>query len=57
MPGYGSGLERMRVHAERSAELMAAAGVSDRAVDLVRHQADPVDPILGGLLLIADEAS
>jgi hypothetical protein len=57
MPGYGSGLERMRVHAERSAELMAAAGVSDRAVDLVRHQADPADPILGGLLLVADEAS
>jgi len=56
MPGYRSGLERMCVHAERSAELMAAAGVSDRAVDLVRNQADPADPILGGLLLVADEA-
>ena len=56
IPGFGAGLERMRTHAERSAELMAAAGASDRAVDLVRHQADPADPILGGLLLAADEA-
>ncbi len=57
MPGYRSGMERMRVHAERSADLLAAAGASARAVDLVRHQADPTDPILGGLLRVADEAS
>jgi hypothetical protein len=57
MPGFGAGLERMRTHAERSAELMAVAGAPARAVELVRHQADPADPIVGGLLLAADEAS
>lgn len=56
-PGFGAGLERMRDHAVRSADLLADAGAPARAVDLVRHQAAPVDPILGSLLLIADEAS
>jgi hypothetical protein len=57
MPGFGSGIDRMRDHADRSADMLAATGAPPRAVDLVRHQAAPVDPIVGGLLLVADEAS
>jgi hypothetical protein len=57
VPGFGAGLARMRVHADRSADLLAGAGASPRTVELVRHQATPVDPILGGLLLVADEAT
>ena len=56
-PGFGPGIERIRVHADRSAELMLAAGASARAADLARHQAAPVDPVLGELLRVADEAA
>jgi hypothetical protein len=57
VPGFGVGMERIRVHADLSADLMLAAGVSERAAELARHQADPVDPVLGELLRVADEAA
>jgi hypothetical protein len=56
VPGFGPGIDRIRVHAERSADLLLAAGSSERAADLARHQAAPVDPVLGELLRVADEA-
>lgn len=56
VPGWGAAIVRLRDHAETSAALVAAAGGSSRAVDLIRHQADPVDPEYGRLLLLADEA-
>lgn len=57
VPGFGPGIERIRVHAARSAEMMLGAGASERAADLARHQAVPVDPVLGELLRVADEAA
>lgn len=57
LPGFRAGMDRIRDHAERSAELLLAAGASERAADLARHQAAPVDPVLGELLRIADEAA
>ena len=56
VPGWGDALDRLRDHAEASAELVAAAGLPARAVDLVRHQADPRDPELGAVFHAADEA-
>jgi hypothetical protein len=57
VPGLRAGITRIRDHAEISAEMMLAAGASPRAADLARHQAAPVDPILGDLLHAADEAA
>ncbi len=57
VPGMGTAIARIRDHAEVSAEMMLAAGSSPRAADLARHQAAPVDPILGDLLRAADEAA
>ena len=57
VPGYGPALERLRMHAETSAELAAAAGCPPRAVDLIRFQDAPVDPEFGELLRLADEAN
>jgi hypothetical protein len=57
VPGFGPGIERIRAHAGLSADLMLAAGASERAADLARHQAAPVDPVLGALLRVADEAA
>ena len=56
VPGWGAALERLRVHADASAELVAAAGLPARAVELVRHQSDPRDPEFGRLFHVADEA-
>ncbi len=56
IPGWRAALERLRVHAEASAELCAGAGLAPHAVDLVRHQAEPRDPELGVLFHQADEA-
>jgi hypothetical protein len=56
MPGWRTALERLRVHAEASAALAAAAGSSPTTVDLIRHQDAPVDAI-GEQLHLADEAS
>lgn len=57
LPGWRGTLERLRVHAEASAVLAAAAGCSPATVELIRHQDAPVDPIAGALLHLADEAS
>ncbi len=57
VPGFRAGIDRIRRHADLSAEMLVAAGVSPRAAELARHQADPVDPILGELLRAADEAA
>lgn len=57
LPGMGRSLERLRVHAERSAELAAAAGCTVRTVELIRHQDAPVDRDAGERLRLADEAN
>jgi hypothetical protein len=56
VPGWGAALDRLRDHAEASAVMVRAAGLSPRAVDLVRHQADPRDPVYGKRFHAADEA-
>jgi hypothetical protein len=57
MPGMSKALECLRDHAETSARLAAAAGCSERTVDLIRHQDAPLDPVLGERLRLADEAN
>ena len=57
VPGFGSALGRLQVHAESSAGLAAAAGCSPRTVELIRHQDAPTDPDFGELLRLADEAN
>jgi hypothetical protein len=56
VPGWDAALDRLRDHAVASAELVAAAGLPARAVDLVRHQDAPRDPEYGALFHAADEA-
>lgn len=56
LPGWGPAMARLRDHAEVSAWLVAAAGGSERTVELIRHQAAPRDPEYGRLLRAADEA-
>jgi hypothetical protein len=55
--GFGPALDRLRDHAELSARLAEAAGCRSRTVELIRHQAQPVDGDAGRLLLLADEAN
>ena len=57
LPGMAAAIERLRVHAETSARLAAAAGCSPRTVELIRHQDAPIDPDAGRLLQLADEAN
>jgi hypothetical protein len=57
MPAARRSLERLRVHADASAALAVSAGCSPRTVELIRHQDAPVDPVMGRLLKLADEAS
>jgi hypothetical protein len=57
VPGWHEALERLRVHADASAALAFAAGCTPRTVELIRHQDAPVDPVMGELLRLADEAS
>jgi hypothetical protein len=57
LPGWRPALARLRDHAAASADLVAAAGVGERAVSLVRHQDDPRDPDYGDMFHAADEAS
>jgi hypothetical protein len=57
LPGFRVALERLRTHAEASAELAAAAGAPPRTVELIRHQDAPVDGEAGRLLKLADEAN
>jgi hypothetical protein len=57
VPGWGAALARLRDHALASADALAAAGLPERAVDLVRCQAAPRDPEFGARFRAADEAS
>ncbi|HYH93203.1 MAG TPA: hypothetical protein VD763_08600 [Candidatus Saccharimonadales bacterium] len=57
LPGGRGAMDRLRTHAETSAELAAAAGCSPRTVELIRHQDAPIDPVAGRALQLADEAN
>ena len=57
LPGMRTGIERLRAHAETSAQLAERAGAAPRTVELIRHQEAPVDPEAGRLLQLADEAN
>jgi len=56
VPGWSLPMARLRDHAGRSADLVAGAGLSARAVALVREQDAPSDPEYGALFHAADEA-
>jgi hypothetical protein len=53
----GTKLDRLRTHADASARLAAAAGCSQRTVELIRWQEAPRDPEFGERLRLADEAN
>lgn len=57
VPGMATSLTRLRVHAEASAGLAAAAGCSPRTVELIRWQEAPRDLEFGERLRLADEAN
>lgn len=57
LPGFKAAFTTMAEHADRSAELALEAGVSRRAAELIRNQAEPVDDELGRALLLADQAN
>jgi hypothetical protein len=57
VPSFRTAFTRLRDHADDSARLALEAGCSERTVELIRHQADPVDPDAGVALQLADEAS
>ncbi len=57
LPGLSASLDRLRDHAELSARQALEAGCSPRTAELIRHQADPVEPAAGELLRLADEAN
>ncbi len=57
LPGFVAAFDTIRQHAERSAEMAHAAGASQATVDLIRHQAEPIDDDGGRALLLADEAN
>ncbi|MDQ3129058.1 MAG: hypothetical protein M3Q66_11490, partial [Chloroflexota bacterium] len=57
VPGWRAALERLRIHADAAADRAAVAGCSARTVALIRHQDDPIDPVAGEQLRLADEAS
>jgi hypothetical protein len=57
LPGFGRALDRLRDHADLSAQIAADAGCSPRTVALIRNQANPHDPEYGELLRLADEAN
>jgi hypothetical protein len=57
VPGMGGALERLREHPEASGRLAAAAGCSERTVELIRYQDAPRDAEFGEMLRLADEAN
>ena len=57
VPGWADALARLKAHAHASATLAAAAGCSQRTVDLIREQDAPTDPEYGELFRLADEAN
>lgn len=57
LPGMAVSLARLQAHAETSARMAAAAGCSERTVELIRWQDAPRDPEAGERLRLADEAN
>jgi hypothetical protein len=57
VPGMGAPLDRLRTHAEASAQLATDAGCSPRTVELIHWQEAPRDPEFGERLRLADEAN
>lgn len=57
IPGFRAAFARLRHHAGESARLALEAGCTERTAELIRHQADPLDPDAGAALRLADEAS
>ena len=57
LPPMRRTLQRLREHADLSADLAAGAGCSERTVELIRWQDAPRDPVAGERLRLADEAS
>lgn len=57
LPGMATALDRLASHAETSAAIAAAAGCSERTVELIRWQESPRDPEFGERLRLADEAN
>jgi hypothetical protein len=57
VPGFAPALERLRTHADTSADLAAAAGCPPRTVALIRFQDAPIDPEFGERLRVADDAN
>jgi hypothetical protein len=57
IPTFGTALDRMASHAVDSALLAQAAGCPPGTAELIRHQSQPRDPVLGEALRLADEAS
>jgi hypothetical protein len=56
LPTFGYGLDRLRNHAQLSAELAEQAGCSPATVQLIRLQENPIDEA-GQQLYAADEAN
>lgn len=57
LPTFRAAFATIAAHAPRSAEMALAAGCSPITADLIRHQAEPVDDVLGRALLLADQAN
>jgi hypothetical protein len=57
LPTFRTAFATLAAHAGVSATLAREAGCTERTVDLIRHQAEPVDAELGVALQLADEAS
>ncbi|MEO8229981.1 MAG: hypothetical protein ABI628_09510 [Chloroflexota bacterium] len=57
LPRFGRALDLLSDHAELSARMALAAGCSARTAELIRHQADPLEPAAGELLRLADEGN
>jgi hypothetical protein len=57
IPGVAAGLDRLKRHAQTSADLAGDAGCSQRTVSLIRDQEAARDPEFGELLRLADEAN
>lgn len=57
LPGFGPALDQLRDHAQRSAELVLAAGGSARTAGLIRDQAGRPADRAGELLRLADDAN
>ena len=57
LPTFARAFRTMADHARVSADLAFTAGVSPLTADLIRNQAEPLDPELGRALLLADQAN